>query len=370
MRRSTARLPAVALALLGCNGDGQPRPPEAPLGPAPLVDIDPDPNAIEVSIVAAPGRWAFLPGKPAEVWVYRDGHVDDDGGRVPGPMLLGKVGDRVTVHFRNELPAATTLHWHGPKIPAHHDGSNISQMPVEPGDEFTYAFTLTDTGTFWFHPHRDADEQIERGLYAPIVVRGDDDIPVDADRVLVLDDVKLESSGLLSETITSLDLMVGRQGNVLLVNGQKQPILRAAAGGRERWRMLNSANGTYFNVSLPGHRLRVIGWDGGLVSEPYEVDTLVLAPGERYEVLVELGGAEGDTLALQTVHYDRGHALPDLGPRTLATLELGARSGAPLPAVPERWGAIDPLETGDATPAGRGLPWEQGPPTAKARRIA
>ncbi|MDC0675415.1 multicopper oxidase family protein [Nannocystis radixulma] len=340
----------AAPVVLACNGEARTKALEAPLGPVPLVDVDPDPDAIEVSIVAAPGRWAFLPGKPADVWSYRDGNVDGDEGRVPGPMLLGKLGDRVTVHFRNELPEPTTLHWHGIKVPALHDGSNVSQMAVDPGESFTYEFTFTEAGTFWFHPHLSADEQIERGLYAPIVVRGEDDIAVDADRMLVLDDVKVESSGVLSPTITGLDLMVGRQGNVLLVNGERLPRFEAAAGGRERWRLLNTANGTYFNVGLPGHRLRVIGLDGGLLPEPYEVDAVVIAPGERYELLVELGGVEGDTLELQTQHYDRGHDLPDQGPRPLATFALTAPPASPANQSPAPRGQIDPLPVTADTP--------------------
>lgn len=350
MRYLLMRAPMAALVLLACNGDARTRTLEAPVGPVPLVDVDPAPDAIEVSVVAAPSRWAFLPGKPADVWAYHDGNVDGDEGRVPGPMLLGKVGDHVTVHFRNDLPEPTTLHWHGIKVPAMHDGSNVSQMAVDPGKSFTYEFTLTEAGTFWFHPHLRADEQIERGLYAPIVVRGEDDFPVDTDRVLVLDDVKVESSGELSPTITGLDLMVGRQGNVLLVNGERLPSLEAPAGGRERWRLLNSANGTYFNVSLPGHPLRVVGWDGGLLPEPYEVDNLVIAPGERYELLVELGGAEGDTIELQTLHYDRGHELPDLGPRPLATLALTAPPASPAPRSPEPRGDVEPLPVTPDTP--------------------
>jgi FtsP/CotA-like multicopper oxidase with cupredoxin domain len=348
MRRVPGALPIVVL-LFACREDAEDEL-VAPLGAVPLVDVDPDPDAIEVSVIAAPASWAFLPGKPAEVWAYRDGNAEDAAARVPGPMLLGKLGDRVTVHFRNELPEPTTVHWHGLKVAARHDGSNVSQTPVAPGGSFTYEFTLTDAGLFWFHPHVEADAQIERGLYAPIVVRGADEVPVDAERVLVLDDVKLESSGLLSPTITALDLMVGRQGNVLLVNGEPQPRLEAPAGARERWRLLNTANGTFFNVALPGRRLRVIGWDGGLLAEPYEVESLVIAPGERYDVAVELGGAAGDALELQTLHYDRGHDLPDPGPRRLATFALQAPVKAPTPALPTRWGEVAPLPITDATP--------------------
>ena len=96
MRRFAPILP-MALALVACSGDADPVPLVAPLGPVPLVDIDPDPNAIEVDIIAGPAQWAFLPGKPADVWAYRDGNAEGQGGRVPGPMLLGKVGDPVTV---------------------------------------------------------------------------------------------------------------------------------------------------------------------------------------------------------------------------------------------------------------------------------
>jgi len=350
MLRATGSCSLTAVLVFAACGREE-EPVEAPLGSTPLIDVDPDPDHVEVSLVAGPARWEFLPGKAADVWAYRDANDPDDPGRVPGPMLVGKLGDRVTVHFRNELPEATTIHWHGLKLAAPQDGSNISQRPVAPGGSFTYEFTLTDAGTFWFHPHLASDTQIERGLYAPLVVRGERDIAVDADRMLVLDDVKVESSGLLSDTITQLDLMVGRQGNVLLVNGRRQPQIESPAGARERWRLLNAANGTYFNLALPGHEFRVIGWDGGLLPEPYVSDTLVIAPGERYEVLVELAGAPGDELALQTVFYDRGHDLPDVGPRALMTLELGPATSGQLPALPTDWGEVAALPLSQDTPA-------------------
>lgn len=357
--RSFAVSAAVFTACAATEGGVDVDVASASLGLAPLVDQDPDPDRIEVTVIAGLATWEYLPGKPAAVWAYRDGSAPDAKGQVPGPLLIGKVGDTVTVHFRNELPEETTVHWHGIRVTAPNDGSNISQMPVPPGGSFTYEFTLTDAGTFWFHPHLHNDVQIERGLYAPIVVLDDDGIAVDAERMLVLDDVKVESSGLLSETITSLDLMVGRQGNVLLVNGAKQPRFTARSNGRERWRLLNTANGTFFNLTLPGHKLRVIGWDGGLLPEPYEVETLLIAPGERYEVLVELGGAPGDELALQTLFYDRGHELPDFGPRTMLTLDLGEPAAESLPELPTRWGEVTALPVTDDTPVRKILLEEQ-----------
>ena len=353
--RRTLQLCSLTLAVLpACGAPEDSSPPAVPVGAVAFIDEDPDPGHIEITVVAGPARWEYLPGKPADVWAYSDANAPDAAAQVPGPMLVGRVGDRVTVHLRNALPETTTIHWHGLKVPAAHDGSHVSQKPVMPGETFTYEFTLTDAGTFWFHPHLDSENQIERGLYAPIVVRGggadDIDIEVDAERMFVLDDVKVESTGKLSETITPLDLMVGRLGNVLLVNGRKQPQLSTRAGARERWRLLNAANGTFFNVTLPGHKLRVIAWDGGLLPEPYETDTLVIAPGERYEVLVDLAGGDGDTLTLQTLFYDRGHDLPDFGPRPLLTLELDGAVTGPRPALPTKWGDVKALAVDASTP--------------------
>jgi FtsP/CotA-like multicopper oxidase with cupredoxin domain len=194
------------------------------------------------------------------------------------------------------------------------------------------------------------DVQIERGLYAPIVVHGGVAPDVAADRVFVLDDVKIEATGKLSTTTDPLDMMLGRQGNVLLVNGHSKATLPVAAGSRERWRFVNAANGRYFNLTLAGHSFLVIGWDGGLLEQPYSTERLLVAPGERYEVLVELQGERGAELALQTLHYDRGHNIPDPGPLELVRLQLtSVAPTAPAP-LPTTWGTFEPLVTDASTP--------------------
>ena len=144
--------------------------------------------------------------------------------------------------------------------------------------------------------------------------------------------------------------MLGRQGNVLLVNGQLDPTVEVRSGSRERWRFVNAANGRYFNLALPGHSFLVIGWDGGMLAEPYSTERLLIAPGERYEVLVELTDAPGARAQLQTVHYDRGHNIPDPGPQTLLTLDLHARADSPMAALPTSWATLPPLVVDGATP--------------------
>ncbi len=342
-------LPFTAL-LIGCN-DSAPRPGRAPTL-AVLTDLDPDPDVVEVELVAAPARIEILEGTTAEVWAFRDGADPTAVGSMPGPMLEAKIGDRVIVHFRNELPEETTLHWHGLRVPNAADGTPVAQVPVPPGGSYDYEMTLVDEGLYWYHPHMHGDVQIERGLYAPIRVHGAGAPIVSADRVFVLDDVKLEASGALSSYTDTLDLMLGRQGNVVVVNGVPDARVEAGAGSRERWRFVNTANGRYFNLELPGQRLLVIGSDGGPVNQPYEVDRLLISPGERYEVLVTLPPSVGATATLRTVHYDRGHDIPDPGPIDLVTFVIGP----PVPhldAPPPRSGHIEPIAATAATPRRR-----------------
>ena len=313
-----------------------------------LTDTSPDPDIVEVTLVASPGTHDYLDGKPADIWGFRDGAVAGSKPSVPGPMIEAKLGDRVIVHFTNELPEETTIHWHGLRVANASDGTTASQTPIPPGGSFDYDLQLLDAGLFWFHPHMHGDMQIEAGLYAPFVVHGGPAIDVAADRVFVLDDVKLEASGKLSMRTDNLDLMLGRQGNVVVVNGREKASF--TGGGRERWRFVNSANGRYFNLSL-GRPFLVIGWDGGLVDAPYETDTLLIAPGERYEVLVDLGGSDGDEIVLRTLHYDRGHDIPDPGPIDLFTVRL--RASAPAAPLPATWGETTPIAVDSQTPRRR-----------------
>jgi FtsP/CotA-like multicopper oxidase with cupredoxin domain len=307
-----------------------------------LPDTNTDPGVVEVSLVAQVSEMNYLATGPAEVWAYRDGAKKDARASVPGPLIEAKQGDHVIVHFRNELPEGTTIHWHGIRVPNDSDGSTSTQEEIPPSGEYTYEFTARDEGTFWYHPHVRGDTQVERGLHGMLVVHGGPSIPVDQERMIVIDDVKLKASGALSDSTTSLDIMLGRQGNFIVANGLVDGTLNAAAHSRERWHIVNTANGRYFNLQLPGHSFQVIGWDGGLLADPYAADTLLIAPGERYDVLVELEGEAGSEVALETIHYDRGHEVPDPGPQRVMTLKLGKAPSGTRKALPKRWG--EPVE--------------------------
>ena len=338
-----------AAALCGCADDDADRVgalEESLPFSVPLVDTNPDPEVFEVQLIAATGRQRYLPDGDAIVWGYRDGALQGSQVSVPGPLLEVTQGQRVIIHLKNELPEGTTIHWHGMPVPNSSDGTPSVQVEVEPGDAFDYELVASIPGTFWYHPHLRSDTQIERGLYGPVVVRGGMTPQVDRDRTFVLDDVKLNASGTLSEATTQLDVMLGRQGNVVLANGMRNGRLVVRPKARERWRFINSANGRYFNLRLAGHRFKVISWDGGLLHEPYDTETLLIVPGERYEVLVDFPDRAGTELSLQTVYYDRGHDIPDVGPQTVFKLRVAGVT-AKHTDLPDQWGSpvdVEPPE--------------------------
>jgi FtsP/CotA-like multicopper oxidase with cupredoxin domain len=351
-----ARLIGALLATAaGCNGTyelAKPAPPAADLAAPILTDVNPHPEIVEVYLVASVSQTTFLPGKVAPVWAYRDGAVPGSVGVVPGPTLQARRGDRVIVHFMNELPEDMTVHWHGLRLPNASDGTPSSQVPVPPGGNYDYDFVALDEGTFWYHPHLHADRFIELGLQAGVRILGDQSLGAAADRLFVLDDVKLEGNGQLSQKTDLLDIMVGRQGNFVVLNGRSDARLAVKAGTRERWRFVNSANGRYFNLRVGNRPFLVVGWDAGLLPQPYETGRLLITPGERYEILVSFGEADvGMPLALETVHHDRGHNIPDPGPLPLMQIEVerGDSSKRP-PEFPVAWGEWSPLMVTAGTP--------------------
>ena len=207
-------------------------------------DLSPDPAIVEVSLVAAPAAHTYLVGKPAAVWAFN--------GSISGPTIEARKGDQVIVHFRNDLPEATTIHWHGLRVPNDMDGAGRLLQPIPPGGSFDYRFVVPDAGTFWYHPHVRSDVQVEKGLYGPIVVHdpGEPDLGVAAERVLVLDDILVDPvTGLVDERIDMRGMMMGREGNLLLVNGQpSNGALTVARGERIRLRLVNAANARFFKL--------------------------------------------------------------------------------------------------------------------------
>jgi FtsP/CotA-like multicopper oxidase with cupredoxin domain len=266
---------------------------------------------------------------------------------VPGPAINAHVGDTLVVRLTNRLREPTSLHWHGLRLPAPMDGTEHVQRLVQPGETFEYRFGLPDAGTFWYHPHANEVVQLERGLYGAVIVRGDDEPDVDAERVLIFDDVRLARRGRIAKPGRFIEKHNGREGSVLLLNGRVQPELDMAAGHVERWRLVNVANARYIRFSIGGVPFRIIGSDGGLLESPVAASELLLTPGDRADIVV--GPFEPDAaLHIQALPYDRGLGLPKL-PAVFGTVRVGQRQPSRA-SVPARLRTIEPLAPADATP--------------------
>jgi bilirubin oxidase len=264
------------------------------------------------------------------VWGYRD----ELGGEisVPGPLLQVRQGDRLRVHLHNALPESTTLHLHGVTLPNDMDGSEVTQMLVRPGEDHHHDFVVTHPGSFWYHPHFDVADQMARGLYGPGVALGDEDLHETADRTLVLVDV-------LPDEVDPEVWRVGRQGQQVLVNGVpagEDLVLHATS--RERWRVLNAAHSRFFALSLEDQPLVVVGGDAGPVRTVWSTDELVVAPGDRFELLVEPEGRQ----ILWSLPVDRGYELPPEEPLPLLTV-VGPTLRRQLPPLPSTRSGMPPV---------------------------
>lgn len=263
--------------------DPEPETPRLPQvwGPGALEDENPDPAVVEVSLTARAETVTLPGGRTLSMYTYN--------GQFPGPLLQARVGDRIIVHFQNDLPEPTTIHWHGLRISDQMDGNPRIQNPIEPGGRFTYDFVAKEAGSFWYHPHVRANEQVEKGLYGPIVIHGDADPAYDLERYVMLDDILLSGGGFPPFLETGHEMMHGRLGNVLLANGapHDEPLSAVVPTGRiERWRLVNTANARTLHLTLENARFRVIGSDGGLLESAYTTHRLSITVGQRFDVEV------------------------------------------------------------------------------------
>jgi FtsP/CotA-like multicopper oxidase with cupredoxin domain len=296
------------------------------------VDINPDPNILEVELEARIASVDLGSGVRTEAWTYN--------GVLPGPLLRAKLGDRVIVHFKNSLPEATTIHWHGLRVPNEMDGApGITQDPIESGGEFRYEFTLKDAGTYWYHPHIDSSAQVGRGLYGPIVVDDPSEPKAFGDElVLVLSDMGLDANDqmLPANTGGKFGDLFGREGAVLLVNGKIMPRLKVRAGKRQRWRIINAARARYYNLRLRDHRFIRLGGDNGFAARSEDVYAVLVTPGERADVVFTPADPPGSSNVLRWMPTDRGYGSmfnrPSENMLTIETVDLPRVAPEPIPA--------------------------------------
>lgn len=271
------------------------------------------------------------PEYPAtEIWGY--------DGKAPGPVLRLMQGDRLQRRFVNDLPQATSIHWHGLRIPNAMDGvSGLTQDAVPSGGSFDYDFVLPDAGTYWYHAHNRSVEEVARGLYGALIVEEPQGPDVDRDEVLVLDDWRLNTQTLQIDADFDAPhdrSHGGRFGNLVTVNGSFDLSLEAKRHERLRLRLVNAANARIFRLGLSGLEGWIVALDGMPLAAParFEGD-LILGPGQRADLLVDVVAETSETAHL--IQHDNREDY------SLATFVITGTAGsaargtpAPLPENP------------------------------------
>ncbi|MEU1127450.1 multicopper oxidase family protein [Streptomyces sp. NPDC005899] len=275
----------------------------------------------KVSLTATASRVELGDGLTVPTWLYGD--------RLPGQAVRVTAGDTLELALANHLPQSTTVHWHGLSLRNDMDGvPDLIQRPIAPGAQFTYRFAVTRPGTYWFHPH--SGVQLDRGLYAPLIVDDPrEPLAYDKEWTVVLDDWLDGVDGSTPDAVfgeltkgrggshgaaaghgaapaggktpsrvragADSELLGGHAGDVAyphyLVNGRRASapsVFEARPGDRIRLRIVNAGGDTPFRLALGGHRMTVTHTDGFPVRHA-ETDALLLGMGERYDVLVTAG---------------------------------------------------------------------------------
>lgn len=208
-------------------------------------------------------QWEVEPGKFFEAWGYN--------GMVPGPELRVTEGDKVRVVVKNELAESTAVHFHGQMAPNSMDGVPfVTQPPIKPGTNFTYEFTAKPAGTHMYHSHHNSTKQTGLGLLGAFIV-----------------DPKDPNSRPAFDKEWTMVLNDGPHG--FTINGKGFPATQpfvCKQGERLLIRYMNEGQ-LLHPMHLHGMPQQVIARDGYLLPQPYLCDTLTIAPGERWDVIVE-----------------------------------------------------------------------------------
>jgi len=296
--------PVLAQNLAPANSVPQPDGWDAGLALPQVQDINPDPAILEFNLEASITALEIVPGTTTPVWTYNGG--------LPGPLIKLNVGDRLIVHFTNNLPEPTTIHWHGVRVPNEMDGSpGFTQQPVAPnGGTFTYDYVVHDAGTFWYHPHSNSAAQVGWGLYGPMLVSDPAERNDFGDElVLILSDMSLDESGqfLPVDVGNAFGDLFGREGSILLVNGKVKPTLNVRQGKQQRWRVINAARSRYYTLRYKREPLMRLGGDNGFAERTQIVDQIKLVPGERADFVLTPTDVPGTQTRFRWYPTDRGY---------------------------------------------------------------
>lgn len=235
-------------------------------------------NGVKVfNLTAKPVKWPITGDTTVTAWTYN--------GTVPGPLIRVNEGDKIRVVLKNELPEATSIHWHGLPVPNNQDGvaePAVTQKPIMPGETYTYEFVAKPAGTYMYHSHVQTDRQIPIGLSAPLIIDPSAEQTYDKDFVVMLNEWQIKDG----KTYAAMPGM--NEPNYFTVNGKAFPdipTINVKKGERVRVRLIGAGQFEH-PMHLHGMSFKIVATDGNPVPEVAQLtkDTIPVHPGERFDV--------------------------------------------------------------------------------------
>ncbi|MCB9139166.1 MAG: multicopper oxidase domain-containing protein [Caldilineaceae bacterium] len=399
-RRTFLQLAGWSLMSAGFVACSAPQPLSPPAAAEEAASTTSEPD-LELALTAAPATAAILPGAETNVWRYTGEVLQGDPaalqtleGSYLGPILRLRQGQRVRIHFINDLPEASIIHWHGLIVPEEMDGH--PRYAVEPGERYVYDFTVNNrAGTYWYHPHPHGrtGPQVWMGLVGLLIVSDEEEAALDLpdgdyDLPLVIQDRQFDDQqqfvyggaamgggmmggmnhggmgGMMggSSAAGGVDMMtsmMGQLGDRILVNGQAD--FQASVATRAyRLRLLNGSNSRIYKLAWDdGTPLTVIGADGGLLERPVEKPYITLAPAQRADLWVDFSqdapGVQRQLVSLAFSGVEMGgmmetNPLHQGAPFPVMTVQVD-RQEAETRTLPERLATPAALDPAQATNA-------------------
>lgn len=240
--------------------------------------IDPD-GVKHFTMTAEQVMWQPVKGQKVLAWTL--------DGTVPGPTISATAGDHIRITIVNHLPEATAIHWHGLEVPTDNDGvPPIGMKPIQPGQSYTYDFSLRDedAGTHWYHSHYDDLKQVGGGMYGAFIVAPRPGSP------------QYQPMTQALQADVEQTIFIGTLGGYFVMNGKSFPDTQPITvkhGQTVHLRLIGADTQMIHPMHLHGHSFNVVASDGHMLPAPYLKDTLDISPGETYDVTFNAWAAPG-----------------------------------------------------------------------------
>jgi len=243
----------------------------------------------DYELIAAPLDVELVPGHATPAWAF--------GGSAPGRELRVRQGEWLRVRFINQLPVATTIHWHGIRLPLEMDGvPYVSQLPVLPGEYFDYKFRVPDAGSYWYHPHVSSSEELGRGLVGPLIVEEREPTGFAHEVTVNLKNWHVDEEGaFLPFSIPREAARNGTLGRLSTINGVHRATVDLPAGQITRVRLLNLDNTATYRFNMRGDfEARIYALDGNPVEPRALGEDYWIGPGMRVCLAIKMPAAGGE----------------------------------------------------------------------------